>query len=71
MRKTKVIVMNTGKFLTVINLWIDDHDHIDTCYWMISNVRPTQRQLRKFKKEAKLNFRKGTRSPEHMYVRGF
>lgn len=61
MRTTRV--ENKGaSWITSVNLWICDEAHMDTCYFNITLVKPTERQIRKFKKEAKVHFRNGTRA---------
>lgn len=50
-----------GLWVMTINLWAFDFMHRDTCLVSVTSTRPTEREVRKFKKEAKLNFRQGVR----------
>lgn len=45
-------------WVTHINLWPDDHGHRDTCFITLTTRKPTERQIRKFKKLAKEHYRK-------------
>lgn len=63
MRITRV-KRNGNTWVTVTNLWICDEQHIDTCFFQFTLVKPTERQIRKFKKSASAHFRKGTRAQQ-------
>lgn len=63
MRITRV-GYNGRTWVTVTNLWICDEAHLDTCHYNITLVKPTERQVRKFKKNASAYFRKGTRAKQ-------
>lgn len=66
MRITDITCCNGMVWVTKINLWICDEQHKDSVSIMITNTRPTQRQVRKFKKDAKSFFRFGTRANQKM-----
>lgn len=66
MRILKVNCNNGMLWVTTINLWICDESHTDTVSAMFTNTKPTERQLRKFKKDAKKSFRFGTREQQRM-----
>lgn len=64
MRTVKTRCITNNLWLTSYNLWICDNEHIDTCHYILTLTKPTQRQIRKFKKESKHWFRFGTRSEQ-------
>ena len=63
-RIIKTVHMSNNVWLTSYNMWICDTEHNDTCHWWITPTKPTQRQMREFKKDAKKWFRYGTREEQ-------
>lgn len=55
-----------NRWVMTCNLWIEDEEHRDTCLFKTSDTKPTERQVRRFKKAAKANFRYGTRAAQRL-----
>lgn len=44
-------------WLTTFNLWPYDTEHVHTCYCLVTLTKPTDRQVRSFKKVARKHIR--------------
>ena len=64
MRIVKVTSTANNTWVVSYNMWVCDEDHLDTCVFWVLPTKPTQRQIRRFKKRAAVYFRYGTRETQ-------